>query len=311
MAASGKRACTRSNSGPNTGAPPITMVSRPAGRSRAESSSARSIESITAGTTNNVSPETAVIEGTIRAISERTRNKVRDGIRRVAEGVSAAAALKCLGGEMHGRLWPRNDDERTAAESAGYDIGRILTADDLVAAKGSRRISLCLPARDEATTVGAIVASVQQALVHDAPLVDELLVLDDHSTDATAQVAAAAGARVVAGQPLPAGWAGKAWALQQGIEAAAGPVVITLDADARPGSGLVPVLVDRLVAGAAFLTPYAYLFLAGHAEMPAYATVALATLVAVMATASILRVRQQCVGCDPLPAVELAFADEV
>ncbi len=65
------------------------------------------------------------------------------------------------------------------------------------------------------------------------------------------------------------------------------------------------------VAGAAFLTPYAYLFLAGHAEMPAYATVALATLVAVMAAASILRVRQQCVGCDPLPAVELAFADEV
>ena len=45
---------------------------------------------ITAGTTNNVIPETAVIEGTIRAISERTRAKVRDGIRRVAEGVTAA-----------------------------------------------------------------------------------------------------------------------------------------------------------------------------------------------------------------------------
>ncbi len=45
---------------------------------------------ITAGTTNNIIPETAVIEGTIRAISERTRAKVREGIRRVAEGVSAA-----------------------------------------------------------------------------------------------------------------------------------------------------------------------------------------------------------------------------
>ena len=45
---------------------------------------------ITAGTTNNVIPETAVIEGTIRAVSERTRAKVRDGIRRVAEGVGAA-----------------------------------------------------------------------------------------------------------------------------------------------------------------------------------------------------------------------------
>lgn len=45
---------------------------------------------ITSGTTNNVIPETAVIEGTIRAISEATRKKVRDGIRRVADGVSAA-----------------------------------------------------------------------------------------------------------------------------------------------------------------------------------------------------------------------------
>ena len=45
---------------------------------------------ITAGTTNNVIPETATIEATIRAISERTRAKVRDGIRRVAEGVAAA-----------------------------------------------------------------------------------------------------------------------------------------------------------------------------------------------------------------------------
>ncbi len=45
---------------------------------------------ITSGTTNNVIPETAVIEGTIRAISEATRKKVTDGIRRVADGVSAA-----------------------------------------------------------------------------------------------------------------------------------------------------------------------------------------------------------------------------
>ena len=45
---------------------------------------------ITAGTTNNVIPETADIEGTIRAVSERTRAKVHDGIRRVAEGVAAA-----------------------------------------------------------------------------------------------------------------------------------------------------------------------------------------------------------------------------
>ena len=45
---------------------------------------------ITAGTTNNVIPETAEIEGTIRAVSERTRAKVHDGIRRVADGIAAA-----------------------------------------------------------------------------------------------------------------------------------------------------------------------------------------------------------------------------
>ena len=63
------------------------------------------------------------------------------------------------------------------------------------------------------------------------------------------------------------------------------------------------------VAGAAFLTPYAYLFLAGHAEMPGYATALLGVLVAVMATASVLRVRQQCLGCEAAvlePALALA-----
>ena len=45
---------------------------------------------ISAGTTNNVIPETAEIEGTIRAVSEATRQKIHDGIRRVAEGVASA-----------------------------------------------------------------------------------------------------------------------------------------------------------------------------------------------------------------------------
>jgi fructose-1,6-bisphosphatase II len=46
--------------------------------------------------------------------------------------VIAAAALKCLGGTIQGRLWPRNDDERKAAEDAGYDLNQVLTLDDLV-----------------------------------------------------------------------------------------------------------------------------------------------------------------------------------
>lgn len=55
------------------------------------------------------------------------------GIGGTPEGVIAAGALKALGGEMQGRLWPRNDAERHAAEEAGYDLSQILTTDDLVA----------------------------------------------------------------------------------------------------------------------------------------------------------------------------------
>jgi fructose-1,6-bisphosphatase II len=54
------------------------------------------------------------------------------GIGGTPEGVIAAAALKCMGGEIQGRLWPRDDGERAAAEAAGYDIERVLTTDDLV-----------------------------------------------------------------------------------------------------------------------------------------------------------------------------------
>src|SRR3954468_1186211 len=65
----------------------------------------------------------------------------------------------------------------------------------LLAAKGDHVVTLCLPAKDEAATVGAIVALVRRQLVKRVPLVDEILVVDDGSTDETAAVAAA-GARV-------------------------------------------------------------------------------------------------------------------
>ncbi len=55
------------------------------------------------------------------------------GIGGTPEGVIAAAALKCMGGELMGRLWPRNDEERDAALAAGYDLTKVLSADDLVA----------------------------------------------------------------------------------------------------------------------------------------------------------------------------------
>jgi fructose-1,6-bisphosphatase II len=54
------------------------------------------------------------------------------GIGGTPEGVIAAAAMKCMDGEIQGRLWPRNDEERQAAIDAGYDLDRVLTTDDLV-----------------------------------------------------------------------------------------------------------------------------------------------------------------------------------
>ena len=55
------------------------------------------------------------------------------GIGGTPEGVISAAAHALEGGEILGRLWPRNDDERNAATDAGYDLDRVLTTDDLVA----------------------------------------------------------------------------------------------------------------------------------------------------------------------------------
>src|SRR3954449_8860762 len=68
----------------------------------------------------------------------------------------------------------------------------------LLAAKGETTVSVVLPARDERETVGGIVATIRRDLVEKVPLVDEILVIDSRSTDDTAEVATAAGARVVA-----------------------------------------------------------------------------------------------------------------
>jgi fructose-1,6-bisphosphatase II len=55
------------------------------------------------------------------------------GIGGTPEGVISAAAIKCLGGALQGRLWPRDDEERQQLVDAGYDADKVLTTDDLVA----------------------------------------------------------------------------------------------------------------------------------------------------------------------------------
>jgi fructose-1,6-bisphosphatase II len=72
------------------------------------------------------------IFGAIAAASPDTGVDMLIGIGGTPEGVTAAAALKAMGGEIIGRLHPRNDEERKAAEAGGYDCSRVLTTDDLV-----------------------------------------------------------------------------------------------------------------------------------------------------------------------------------
>lgn len=103
--------------------------------------------------------------------------------------------------------------------------------------------SVVIPARDEARRIGPLLDAVVGA-----PDVGEVLVVDDRSSDDTASIAVSAGATVIEGAELPPGWAGKAWALQQGIEAASSEWVVTLDADTRPDPALPTAAVGRACA---------------------------------------------------------------
>jgi fructose-1,6-bisphosphatase II len=73
------------------------------------------------------------VAGAIVAATPRTEVDMLIGIGGTPEGVVAAAALKCLGGAIQGRLYPRNDEERQALLDDGFDLDRVLSADDLAA----------------------------------------------------------------------------------------------------------------------------------------------------------------------------------
>jgi len=73
------------------------------------------------------------VSAALLAVSDRSPVDLLWGVGGTPEGVISAAAIKCTGGQMVGRLWPRNDEERQAALDAGYDLERQLTVDDLVA----------------------------------------------------------------------------------------------------------------------------------------------------------------------------------
>src|SRR5829696_7117760 len=100
--------------------------------------------------------------------------------------------------------------------------------------RGGHRVSVVLPARNEEATVGRLVADLRERWMRRLPLIDELLVVDSDSTDATTDVARAAGADVVATTDvLPARGTrpGKGEALWKSLAATTGDLVVFLDAD--------------------------------------------------------------------------------
>ncbi|MFG2815648.1 glucosyl-3-phosphoglycerate synthase [Streptomyces sp. NPDC048410] len=150
---------------------------------------------------------------------------------------------------------------------ADRPLHRVLAAKQ----RSGQRVSVVLPALNEEATVGEIVSVIRHDLVFQAPLVDEIVVVDSGSTDRTAEVAAAAGARVVHRDEilprLPA-MPGKGEVLWRSLLATSGDIVAFVDADLRefssdfvlgivgplltdPGIDLVKAMYDRPLGGAA------------------------------------------------------------
>lgn len=113
---------------------------------------------------------------------------------------------------------------------------RTFSVHDLVTAKADTgtTVSVCIPARNEDTTVASVVEAIRRDLVDGAALVDEIVVVDDHSSDRTAEVATAAGARVVDAAVVLTEYGrghGKGEAMWKSVHASTGDLVVWVDAD--------------------------------------------------------------------------------
>ena len=122
----------------------------------------------------------------------------------------------------------------------------------------AERVSVLVPARDEAHRIGPLLSSLPRDV--------QVLVLDDGSTDGTGDLVRAAGFPVLEGQPLPEGWLGKPWACQQLADAAAGDVLVFVDADVALAPGAVAATVAAL-DGLDLVSPYPRQLATGRARL--------------------------------------------
>jgi hopene-associated glycosyltransferase HpnB len=127
---------------------------------------------------------------------------------------------------FHGRFWSSGPELQPAAPAELPDVDVIV------------------PARDEAATIGPVIASL---VAQDYAGAFRITLIDDNSTDGTAASAGtAANLRVIRGPPKPAGWSGKLWAVAQGVAASTAPVLLFTDADIVHDARHLSALVARL-----------------------------------------------------------------
>jgi hopene-associated glycosyltransferase HpnB len=163
----------------------------------------------------------------------------------VVAAAAAAGWLYLMAG--HGGFW-RTDQRLPPA----WPRGPGPTPPSAGGAAGWPSVTAVIPARDEA---GVLPLTLPTLLAQDYPGALDVVLVDDQSHDATAAVAAALAVaagrrlRVVSGAPAPAGWAGKVWAMEQGVRAAGGAYLLCTDADIAYAPGTLTELVGAALAG--------------------------------------------------------------
>jgi glycosyltransferase involved in cell wall biosynthesis len=103
-------------------------------------------------------------------------------------------------------------------------------------------VAVIIPARNEENSLPILLTSLQTSTLQPK----EIIVIDDHSTDKTYQVATSFGVKVIKSKELPQVWTGKTFALSQGVKHTTSPVLLFLDADTKPSQDLITKLVAVL-----------------------------------------------------------------
>lgn len=108
------------------------------------------------------------------------------------------------------------------------------------------QVTVLIPARNEASTIETTLSS----LIHQGKHLS-VIVVDDRSTDGTARIAGQVPLprlHVISGAPLPSGWVGKMWALEQGLRYVRTPLTLCIDADIQLLPGMIAALVEKMEA---------------------------------------------------------------